>query len=108
MMKIDVLKWGLQHIAANYRMGASVDDLDETGEACIYVTEEHPDCSPAPINDVQMMCRDLGIQRRDVEVDAYGVTVYAAWYICGDKSLLRDYVPTGNEMWKKCNVTIGS
>ena len=108
MKKIEVLKWGLQHIAANYRMGASVDDLDETGEAFIYVTEEHPDMSPAPINDVQMMCRDLGIRDEDVEVDCYGVTVYAAWYICGDKSLLRDYVPTGHEMWKRANAVIGN
>jgi len=107
MKKIDVLKWGLQHIAANYRMGASVDDLEETGEACIYVTEEHPDVSPAPVNDVQLMCKDLGIKSDDVEVDGYGVTVYAAWYISGSKSLLDEYQPTGHEMWKKFNAKIG-
>ena len=108
MKKIEVLKWGLRHIAANYRMGVCVNDLDETGEACIYVTDEHPDVSPAPINDVRMLCQDLGIKREDVEVDDYGVTVYAAWYICGSKSLVeQDYQPTGREMWKKFNVTIG-
>ncbi len=107
MKKIDVLKWGLQHIAANYKMEASVDDVEETGEACIYVTDEHPEVTPAPINDVQMLASDLGIQRDDVEVDEYGVTVYAAWYLHGNKSLYDEYVPTGHEMWKKYNATIG-
>ena len=107
MKKIDVLKWGLQHIAGNYQMGVSVDDLEETGEAFICVTEKHPDMSPAPINDVQMLCQDLGIKRDDVETDSYGVTVYAAWYICGSRSLLEEYQPTGREMWKKFNVKIG-
>ena len=52
MKKIEVLEWGLQHIAANYKMGASTEDLQSEAEGCIYVTEEHPDVSPAPVNDV--------------------------------------------------------
>ena len=63
MKKIEVLEWGLQHIAANYKMGASTEDLQSEAEGCIYVTEEHPDVSPAPVNDVQMLCDDLGIHR---------------------------------------------
>ena len=55
MKKIKVLEWGLQHIAANYKMGASTEDLQSEAEGCIYVTEEHPDVSPAPVNDVQML-----------------------------------------------------
>ena len=108
MKKIDVLVWGMKHIASNYKMSAYVDELADTGEACICVSEEHPDMSPAPINDVQMMCRDLGIRDEDVEVDAYGVTVYAAWYISGSKSLTEEYVPTGMEMWKRHDATIGA
>ena len=108
MKKIDVLVWGMKHIASNYKMSAYVDELAETGEACICVSDEHPDMSPAPINDVQMMCRDLGISDEDVEVDAYGVTVYAAWYLCGSKTLNEEYVPTGMEMWKRNDATIGA
>lgn len=107
MKRIDVLKWGLRHIASNYKMGASVDDIEETGDCCIYVTEDHPKVTSAPINDVQLLCQDLGIKRDDIEVDSFGISIYAAYYLHSNKALYEDYVPTGHEFWKKSNVNIG-
>jgi hypothetical protein len=49
----------------------------------------------------------LGIQRDDIEVDSFGISIYAAYYLHGNKALYEDYVPTGHEMWKKFNATIG-
>lgn len=120
MKKIEVLAWGVKHIAANYKMGANVDYEDD-GEVCIYVTDKHPDVSPAPINDVQMLCDDLGIDREQIEVSQYGIDVYLdyAWvhtkeecegYCDTDEAgiLLEEYVPTGTEMWHTYGVEIGS
>ena len=104
MKKIDVLKWGLQHIAANYDMGADTEHCEDERQACIYVTEKHPDCSPAPINDVEMLCQDLGIKSENIENSPYGVDVYLdAVY----DALQEDYVPTGHELWKRANAVIG-
>ena len=120
MKKIEVLQWGLQHIAGNYKMGADTD-YKEDGQVCIYVTEEHPDVSPAPINDVQMLCDSVGIPRECIDVSPYGIDVclYYAWvhtkeeckgYCETDEAekLLGEYVPTGTEMWHTYGVEIGS
>ena len=120
MKKIDVLLWGVKHIASNYQMGADVNYEDD-GQVCIYVTPEHPDCSPAPINDMQMLCMDLGINLSLVDVSPYGVDVWIdyAWvhteaecegYCDTDEAgrLLEEYTPNGHEMWHKYGVTIGS
>lgn len=120
MKKIEVLAWGVQHIASNYQMGASTKDYQEDGQMCIFVTEAHPDVSPAPINDMQMLCESVGIDRSQVEVDEYGITVYLdyAWIHTAEEcegycdtaeagKLLVEYQPTGREMWKKFDATIG-
>lgn len=121
MKKIDVLVWGIKHIASNYKMGADVD-YEEEGQVGVYVTDEHPDCSPAPINDVQMLCDDLDIPRGQVETSEYGIDVWVdyAWthtkadcegYCPTDEAgrLLEEYVPNPvKQMWKKYGVEIGS
>lgn len=120
MKKIEVLQWGLRHIASNYKMGANVD-YEEDGQLCVFVTDEHPDVSPAPINDVEMLCEDLGIEGSQIEVSQFGIDVCIdyAWvhtheecegYCPTDNAgtLLEEYVPTGREMWHKYGVEIGS
>ena len=120
MKKIEVLQWGLRHIAGNYKMGASVGYEDD-GQLCVFVTDKHPDVTPAPINDVEMLCDDLGIDRIHVDVSPYGIDVWLdyAWVHTKAESagctnpgeagmLLEEYVPTGREMWHKYGVKIGS
>jgi hypothetical protein len=120
MKKIEVLAWGVQHIASNYQMGASTEDYQEDGQMCIFVTEAHPTVSPAPINDIQMLCESVGIDRSQVEVGEYGIDVYLdyAWIHTAEEcegycdtaeagKLLSEYVPTGHEMWKRSNAVIG-
>ena len=106
MKKIEVLQWGLRHIASNYKMGANVD-YEEDGQVCIFVTDEHPDVSPAPINDVEMLCDDLGIHRAYIEVSGFGIDVTLDW-AWPDTIGQDEYVPTGHEAWHKYGVEIGS
>jgi hypothetical protein len=107
MKNIEVLEWGLQHIAANYKMGASTEDLQSEAEGCIYVTEEHPDVSPAPVNDVQMLCDDLGIDRAYMKTSEFGIEVTLDWQ-WPETIGQEEYTPTGHEMWKRFGVEIGS
>ena len=120
MKKIEVLQWGLQHIAANYKMGADTESYNEDGQMCIYVTDFEKGLTPAPINDVPMLCQDLGIPRECIETSECGVDVYLdyAWvhtkeecegYCEGEfGKLLEEYKPTGIEMWVRRGVEIGS
>ena len=62
MKRIDVLKWGLQHIASNYQMLSCVSTLEETGEASISITVDHPCVTEEPVGDVLSLCKDLGIK----------------------------------------------
>ncbi len=104
MKKIEVLRWGIRHIAANYNLGADIESIENDGQACVFVTDEHPTVTPAPINDVQLMCDDLGIERGQIEINEYGIEVSVdyAWLRANG-----DYKPTGHEMWKKYNAVIG-
>ena len=120
MKKIEVLAWGMKHIAGNYQMEADTESYNEDGQMCIYVTDFEKGLTPAPINDVQMLCHDLGIPREFIETSEWGVDVYLdyAWlhtkeecegYCDGEfRKLLADYEPTGFEMWKRSGAVIGN
>lgn len=108
MRKGDVLCWGMKHIASNYKMGAATDYEDE-GSVCIYVTDEHPNMTPAPIGDVGALCEDLGIPREYIHIDrSFGVDIEIDWEWTQEGGLLQqEYTPTGLETWKKSTATIG-
>ena len=101
MKKINVLAWGMKHIAGNYGFDANVD-YKEDGAMCIY-----GGCRPAALSDVHLLCEDLGIQREYVEASEFGITVYINWDWTQEGGLLQqDYAPTGMELWKRKNATI--
>jgi hypothetical protein len=102
MRKGDVLAWGMQHIASNHKVDASIE-YEEDGSMCIY-----GDCNVPILNDVQMLCEDLGIPRDHVEPCDFGVDVYIDWDWTQEGGLLQqDYVPTGMELWKRHGAVIG-
>ena len=103
MKKLEVLRWGLQHIAANHGFKAATDE-SEDGTMCIF-----GGCNVPTLSDVRMLCEDLAIPSDYVESDDFGITVYMDWGWLDEGGLMQeDYVPTGMEFWKKRDVEIGS
>ena len=116
MKKIDVLAWGMKHIASNHYYMANVD-YEEDGSMCLF---GKGGVNVPTLSDVQMMCDDLGIPRDHIEYDDdFGIEVIIDWEWTQEKcefedqtdgdygKLLEDYVPTGMELWKRKDAVIG-
>ena len=104
MRKIDVLAWGMKHIASNHGFEAYID-FEERGYVII------DGYSVPTLSDVQMMCEDLGIPREAIDYDRswewISVDVYRKWTQEGGP-LQKEYSPTGTEMWKRKDAIIGN
>lgn len=101
MKKIDVLAWGVKHIASNHRNVKCSTDWEEFQSMSIQ-DDEVP-----TLSDARMMCEDLGINPGDCYCDhSWGVIVIdvEGW---ADTIGQEEYVPTGHEMWKKSDAKIG-
>lgn len=101
MKKIEVLAWGVQHIAANRDLNYSTD-YEEFRSMSVLGT------SVPLLADLRMLCEDLGIERENCYTDhSWGI-------ICIDldgwieEHAHEEYVPTGMELWKRHDVEIGS
>lgn len=101
MKKIEVLCWGISHIAENHGFSADTN-WEEDGEVCLY-----GGCNLPTLADVKFMAEDLGIPKDFVEHSEFGIDVFLPldWY---ENESEKDYVPTGNEMWTRCGVAIGA
>ena len=110
--KINVLLWGIKHIAENHHFNYNVD-YEEDGAICIY-----GGCNVPTFNDVRMLCEDLGMPIDCIETSEFGIDVYLEWDWLQEKDddgdpserwglLMEDYTPTNYEMWKRHNVAIG-
>ena len=102
MKKIEVLAWGVKHIAKNHRDVECNVDYEETQSMSIW------DDAVPTLEDARMMCDDLGIGRENCYADhSWGI-------ICIDlddwlpEHANEEYAPTGHEMWHLYGVTIGS
>lgn len=101
MKKIDVLAWGVQHIASNHDANYSTD-YEEYQSMSILGTEV------PTVADARMLCEDLGMERERCYVDnSWGIIVIdlEGWV---DTEGQQEYTPTGHEMWKRFGATIGS
>ena len=101
MKKIEVLQWGVKHIATNHRSEFNTD-YEEYHSMSIW------DDGVPTLADARMMCEGLGIARENCYADH-------SWnIICIDldgwleEHANEEYVPTGMEMWKRYGVEIGS
>jgi hypothetical protein len=101
MKCIEVLCWGIEHIAQNHNFGSDVN-YEENGEVCIY-----GGCNVPTLSDVGFLCEDLGIDRSFIDSSQYGIDVWLPmdWY---DGKGQKEYKPTGMEMWKRYGSTIGN
>lgn len=104
MRKGDVLAWGMKHIASNHNYMVSID-YEEDGSMCLF---GKGGVNVPTLSDVQMMCDDLGIPRDHIEHDDFGLEVIIDWDWTQEGGLLQeDYLPTGMELWKRRDATIG-
>ena len=71
MTKIEMLCWGVQHIAQNHGFHSDVTGWETDGEVCIYGGNNVP-----TIMDVRMLCEDLGIEKKYVESSAWGIDIW--------------------------------
>ncbi len=101
MKKIEVLKWAMNHIGANH--GSKALEINfEPDYYGITIGNNVP-----ALADVQKMCDDLGISRESVQSKGHTIQVQLPkdW---PDTIGQEQYIPTGNEMWKRANKEIGS
>ena len=100
MKKIEVLKWGVEHIAQNHGYGFLTEDDGENTYTIF------GGCNVPTLQDVRFLCEDLGISYIDcVYHNDFGIDIlFGTWlYEQGDE----EYVP-GMEMWKRYGFVIGS
>lgn len=90
---IDMLCWGIEHIATNHRLQFNCDYENE-GQVCIWGS-----CNVPTLSDVIMLCEDVGIDRQCVFSSEYGIDVEISdeWY---EKHALKPY-KKGLEFWKR-------
>ena len=102
MKKIEVLQWGVQHIAGNHRNVVCNTDYEECQTMSIC------DTAVPTTMDARMLCQDLGMERERCYTDnSWGVIVIdvEGW---ANTVGQEEYVPSGFEMWKRRGVEIGS
>lgn len=107
MKNVEVLCWGMKHIAGNHNCEASVD-YEQDGSVCIF----GPYGISVPANsDVRMLCEDLSIPRDCIDVSDFGIDVYVTqeWYdTIGQQEYVYPEECRRNDFWKRSNVAIGS
>lgn len=105
MKNIDVLAWGMKHIASNHNYMALVD-YEEEGSMYLF---GKGGVNVPTLSDVQIMCDDIGIPRDHIEYDYFGIEVFIDWDWTQEYGLLQEeYLPTGMEMWKRKDAIIGN
>ncbi len=93
MTNIEMLVWGIKHIAENHGFKANTDYENEGG-VCVWGGWNVPTFS-----DVRMLCEDLHIDRECVESSEFGVDVYISeeWW---NKYANKPY-KKGMEFWRR-------
>ena len=93
MNNIEMLVWGIKHIAKNHGFN-STTDYNEDGEVCIY-----GGCNVPTLSDVQMLCEELGIDKSYIESSDCGIDVFipSDWYHTKAK---QPYSPK-MELWRR-------
>lgn len=91
---LDMLLWGIKHIAKNHGLKANTD-YEEEGQICIY-----GGCNVPTLADVQMLCGDVGISERCVYASREGIDIEILpdWF---EKAANKIY--TGLGFWQRRN-----
>ena len=99
MTKLEVLRWGLNHIAKNHGFHASTDE-DEI--MCIFGGTNVPTFA-----DVCFLCEDQGISRGAIVPSWAGVDVNAYFDGWLEKEGTKEYT-SDYQFWRREDVPLGS
>ena len=93
MTNLEMLIWGISHIAENHDLYCDTN-YEEEGEVCIY-----GDCNVPTLNDVRMLCEDLGIDEYNIDSADYCIDIYLdrSWL---NETANKEYIK-GEELWKR-------
>lgn len=93
MTNLEMLIWGIAHIAENHGFNFSVD-YEEDGQVCVY-----GGCNVPTLCDVKMLCGDVGIDSSEfVYASEFGVDVEIPYEWLEKKANKRF---KGNELWRR-------
>jgi hypothetical protein len=93
MTNLEMLIWGVNHIAENHHFKASTADWEEDGQVCIW-----GGCNVPTLTDVRMLCEDLGIPHDFIESNEFGIDVFIPEDWLAEKSELPF---DGQCMWQR-------
>lgn len=101
MKKIEVLIWGIKHIAGNHHFSGNCYTDFRTGETVAYTGRNVPTC-----NDVRMLAEDLGVSGCcKSEGFTMRIIVSKEW---AETVGQEEFVPAmGQMMWKRTNKQLG-
>jgi len=71
MTNLEMLLWGIQHIAENHKFEADTENWQTEGEICIY-----GGCNVPTLSDVRMLCEDCKVPFDNIESSEFGIDVY--------------------------------
>ena len=94
MTNIEMLAWGIEHIAKNHGFESCTDEYEYDGQMCIY-----GGCNVPTLSDVRMLCEEVGISKDCVESSDCGIDIYITeeWM---ETMANKPYVK-GNELWRR-------
>ena len=90
---IEMLCWGIKHIAKNHGFEATTDYMNDN-EVCIW-----GGCNVPTLCDVQMLCEDLGIDKDWIESSDFGIDVFIPEEWWENKAQLP--YKKGFELWRR-------
>ena len=102
MTKLEVLKWGLNHIAQNHEFSADTNWEEEDGVMCIYGGRNAP-----TLADVRFLCEDLEIPFDAVTSTWAGIDVDTYWDGWLQEHGNEEYT-NAVQWWRKNGVQLGS
>ena len=100
MTNLEMLKWGLNHIADNHGFSSSCENLEDEYQVCIYGITQHCDNNIPTYTDVVFLCEDLGIDKSNIYPSSFGIDIDVPEEWITDKG---NQEFTGWELWKKEN-----
>lgn len=92
MTNLEMLVFGIEHIATNHNADFSVEDLETEGQVCILLN------NVPTLADVRSLCEDLGIDRENIYPSSFGIDIEIPydWY---ENESKKEY--KGFNLWQK-------
>lgn len=92
MTNLEMLVFGIEHIAKNHNADYSVEDLETEGQVCILLN------NVPTLADIKFLCEDLGIDKEYIYPSSFGIDVEIPydWYESKGKAEYK-----GFDFWRR-------